>query len=377
MNYTEKLLLTLLLISLGACTGSKDKDVVSDASTSTDSDNQDTSSGGNSSSLPDQAGGGSSSSGSSGSSGGGGSSSSNTVYTGLDFFGDINDFKFTYDTSLTCGGDDYTYIGNGAVTYNSGYKVDLNNTNRSDADQHALFFSEAEDCLIAASSDTSNSAFQYWRVYTGLSSVSDVIEGASVTAGSILVTSSNFSGATFTIGSTKYFSDNEFVWLGSNSYLEMTNTGSSLDNFLTKAADWAIGFTVKEDWHSWGGVQQLFVDQTTSGNIGNFGFGAYMIGSSFYGIYGRSYSGGVTYTSISGFTSSDLPSSGDSVIVRYESSGNALRVYVNGSEVFNTTGSFNATAASNRSFTFGKPKTTQNSLWGEVYHGEKCQQAGL
>ena len=42
------------------------------------------------------------------------------------------------------------------------------------------------------------------------------------------------------------------MWLGSNSYLEMTNTGSSLDNFLTKAADWAIGFTVKEDWHSWG-----------------------------------------------------------------------------------------------------------------------------
>ena len=91
-----------------------------------------------------------------------------------------------------------------------------------------------------------------------------------------------------------------------------------------------------------------------------------MTGSSFYGIYGRSYSGGVTYTSISGFTSSDLPSSGDSVIVRYESSGNALRVYVNGSEVFNTTGSFNATAASNRSLLLLESQKTTQNFWHGV-----------
>ena len=47
MNYTEKLLLTLLLITW-SMHRVKGFDVVSDASTSTDSDNQDTSSGGNS-----------------------------------------------------------------------------------------------------------------------------------------------------------------------------------------------------------------------------------------------------------------------------------------------------------------------------------------
>ena len=257
------------------------------------------------------------------------------------------------------------------MTYNSGYKVDLENTNLSTAKDYALFFSEDVDCLIAASSDTSNSAFKYWRSFTGLTTASDVVEGASVTAGDMLITSSNFSTATFAIDGTKYFSDNDFVWLGSSNYLEIASTGTDLDNFLTRSADWSMGFTVKQDWNTWGGVQQLFVDQTTSGNVGNFGFGSYYIGSSFYGIYGRSYSGGVTYTTVSSFTSSDLPSAGDSVIIRYESSGNALRFYVNGTEMFNTTSSFNSSAGSNRTFTFGKAKTTQNSLWGEVYHGDK------
>ena len=96
-------------------------------------------------------------------------------------------------------------------------------------------------------------------------------------------------------------------------------------------------------------MPQLFVDQSTAGETGNFGIGFYKLSSSFYTIKGYSYSGGVTYSSLSGVTSSDLPQDGDSVIFRYTSGDNTIRIYVNGSQITSCAGSaFPASAGTNR-----------------------------
>ena len=193
-----------------------------------------------------------------------------------------------------------------------------------------------------------------------------------LSTGSMIVTSSYFSSTNIEWEGKYYLSDQSFACAGSGIYLKLEDTANSLDNFMTKSSDWAFGFTSKEDWNLWGGAQQMFVDATTDTNVGNFGLGGYSMLGSFSPHLSISYSGGVSYDSISGFSIADLPMADDSVVFKYTSSNDTLEMFVNGNIVFSmTTAWIPSSADTNRSFHWGKPKVTAGANWGEVYHGAR------
>jgi hypothetical protein len=294
------------------------------------------------------------------------------TFTGTNYFGDFEDFSFSLVYNTQCGSDDYALVGYGGVIYDLGYKLDLDDSGNDISSSYAMYYSDNKNCLIAAGTGTDNSSYNYWYTWTGLDSREEIEDAVSLTSGNMLVTPSYFSSNTIEYASKYYISDQSFACHGSSAYLKLEDTGDSLDNFMTKQADWVFGFTMMQDWELWGGAPQMFVDASTAGGVGNFGIGGYTSLSSFSPSLSVSYSGGVTYESISGYYISELPKSGDSVIFSYAAATNEITMFVNGVEAFSeSTHWIISSADTDRSFYWGKAKMRTGSLFGDTYHGPR------
>ena len=174
--------------------------------------------------------------------------------TGSNYFGSFEDFSYSLVSNANCGSDDYKLVGFGAVTYDSGYQIDLDNSGHSESSSYAMYYSDLKSCLIAAATGVGSSNFKYWYTWEGIDSKDDLTDGAQVSSGSMLVTSSYFSSQTIEYEGKNYISEQYFVCRGPSAYLKLEDTGDSLDNFMTKQADWVFGFTLKQDWELWGGL---------------------------------------------------------------------------------------------------------------------------
>ncbi|WP_210448011.1 hypothetical protein, partial [Vibrio crassostreae] len=274
---------------------------------------------------------------------------------------------------------DFKFAGYGVAVYQAGaYVLDFDgDITVGRPEDYIMWYSPSSKILIAYRTDTAHRVSSL-SSFTGIENSSEVVDGA------VVYVDDYISGYSSSLSYYEIFRDidgntkqtvggYDAAWLGTKEYLELQITDNSLDEFLSDGIDdqWAFGFTILEDWKTFGGGQNMFVNQSLIGKQGNLGLNFKRIGNNFYDYITYSYSNGTTNTSSGlSFTEQDMPRAGDHVVFWHYGAGK-VKIYVNGEEkadvsvglTFHTDNGI-----SNPTITWGKPKTFDQP--GDTYYGD-------